>query len=485
MPVQLAAFWQGGHAVESLLADGLALMKSGDFQAAASEFQRAVQASPESAYAHYNLALALLRLDKNSEAADEFKKVTVLAPQIAPAHYNLALLLEQNGDSPHAIEQFQAFRALNPSDGAAIVHLVYNYFRAGAATEALSLAREALSQSSDLKLKAQLGVVLFENGHASDALEPLEAVIRSAPNALSVIPYLARAYVETGDPGKAKDLLRHALQLNPDDPGLHFSLGRLLLASSNLETQQEGTDEVNAAIHLSPRTSEYYEALGRSLLERNQLERAASVLKQGLERVPASVNLNLMLGVAEAELHGATAAKPYIEKALSLDPRAALGYNLAGNLYLRNGIYNDALKNYMQAAKFAPQNDLYLYDVALVLERMNKVAEAISYAEKAVSLKPDRGITHYILGKLYSKLERNADAVRELEACIRLEPSAEPAYYLLARTYRKLGDESKAGQCAAKLNELKAARDSRVGLAGPATASTTLLDTPAPWDNTR
>jgi tetratricopeptide (TPR) repeat protein len=485
LPFQASGFQQGGEALESILSDGLALMKSGDFQQAASKFRLAVQASPNSAPAHYNLALALLRLHRETEAADELRRVTVLAPEIAPAHYNLALLLEQNGKLDEAIEQLQACRALNPGDVRTIVHLVNDYFRNGATAQGLGLARQALSQSSDLRFHAQLGVILLENGQAGDALQPLETVLRSAPNALNIVPYLARAYIETGNSVKAEELLRNTVQLHPENSELHFNLGRLLLASSTAEMQQQAIDELNTAIRLSPQTSEYYETLGRSLLERNRLEQAASILKQGLEHVPASVNLNLMLGVAEADLHGTAAAKPYIETALSLDPQAALGYNLLGNLYLRTGEYGDAVQNYKKAAELAPKNDLYAYDVALALERINKIQDAIVYAQKSVSLNPNRSITHYMLGKLYAKLDRPADALRELETCIRLDPGADPPYYLLARIYRKLGDEQKAAQALARLGELKAARDSRVGLSGPATATTTLLDTPAPWDNIR
>ena len=78
----------------------------------------------------------------------------------------------------------------------------------------------------------------------------------------------------------------------------------------------------------------------------------------------------------------------------------------------------------------------------------------------------------------------NADAIRELETCIRLDPKAEASYYLLARTYRKLADNELAESWMTKLSQLKAAQDRRIGLSGPATASTSLLDAPAPWDRT-
>jgi tetratricopeptide (TPR) repeat protein len=402
---------------ESLLSQGLSLIRSGDFEGAVEKLRESIRANPASTAAHYNLALALLRLQKNSDAIEELQKVTALAPQIAPAHYNLALLLEESGRLPDAIEQLRAFRALNPGDPAGLVHLISDYFKTGDSTKALSLAREALAQSQEMKVQAQLGMLLAQNGQAREALQPLENVLRSAPDAVAVMPYLGRAYLEAGQAEKALTVLHQALRLNPDED-------------------------------------------------------------------PASVTLNLLLGVAEADLHGAAAARPYIEKALRLDPQSALGHNVLGNLFLRVGNYEAAEKSYKEAAELAPTNDLYAYDVALALERMNRVAEAISYAETAARLKPGRGITHYMLGKLYTKVDRNADAIRELETCIRLDPKADASYYLLARTYRKLADNAQAERWMTKLTELKTAQDRRIGLSGPATQSTSLLDAPAPWDRT-
>ncbi len=271
---QVMGFGQSPEASNLLLGQGLSLMRLGDFEGAAAVFRKAVQSNPTSATAHYNLALALLRLTKNSEATDELRKVTALAPQIAPAHYNLAVLLEGSGDLNQAIEQFQAFRALDPSDLAALIHLVGDCFKIGDSVQALSLAREALSRSSDLRVKAQIGLLLVQNGHSYEALEPLETVVRSAPEAVGIMPVLARAYLEAGHLQQALALLQRAAKLKPDE------------------------------------AENYYGTLGKWLLEKKRLADASSVLKQGVEDAPTSVNLNLMLGVAEADLHGTAAAQP-------------------------------------------------------------------------------------------------------------------------------------------------------------------------------
>jgi tetratricopeptide (TPR) repeat protein len=485
VPLQAAAFQHSDNTSVALIAEGIAMMRSGQFKEASSALREAVRLDPSSVAAHYNLALALLRLSDESEAAAELKKATVLAPKLVAAHYNLALLLEHSGKLTEAIEQLQAVRALEPGDAAALTHLVQDEFKTGASGQALEAAREALAQSSDPRFKAGLGVLLVQNGHASDAIEPLETAVRSTPDAVSIMPYLARAYMETGHPEQATVLLREAVKLAPDTSEVHFNLGRMLLRSSTAELQRQGLDEMETAIRLSPHSSEYYEELGRLLLEKGQVEQASSVLKRGLEQAAGSVNMNLLLGVAEADLQGSQAAKPYVEKALALDPHAALAYNLLGNLSLRVGNYEDALRNYRKAMELSPTNDLYAYDVALALERMNRLDDAIPYAEKSVRLKPDRGITHYMLGKLYAKANRNDDAIRELETCIWLDPQADQCYYVLSRIYKTLGDGLRAEQWSARFRELKAARDRRVGLASPASESSSLLTAPALWDQAR
>jgi tetratricopeptide (TPR) repeat protein len=225
--------------------------------------------------------------------------------------------------------------------------------------------------------------------------------------------------------------------------------------------------------------------LARAYLGAGKLDLATSLLEQGIRQFPASVDLYLMMGIAEAERHGAAAAKPYITRGIKIGPEVPLGYNLLGNLDLRVGDYENALRNYRKAEELAPENGLYYYDVALVLERMDRVAEAIPFAEQSIRLNPDRDAGHYLLGKLYFKSGRQAEAIRELEVCIRLNPQADAPYYLLARTYKQLGRQDRAEEWNRKLTQLKEEKNRRIGLMGPANQLSDIQNAPLPWDRIR
>lgn len=80
---------------------------------AASDFSRAREADPRNARARINLALAWRRLGQLEDADKELRETIALKPNSAHAHYGLALILSDRGDLPGAVTACQ--RALKLS----------------------------------------------------------------------------------------------------------------------------------------------------------------------------------------------------------------------------------------------------------------------------------------------------------------------------------------------------------------------------------
>ena len=80
---------------------------------AASDFSKAREADPRNARARINLALAWRRLGRLDDADKELRDTIALKPNSAHAHYGLALVLSDKGDAPAAIVACQ--RALKLS----------------------------------------------------------------------------------------------------------------------------------------------------------------------------------------------------------------------------------------------------------------------------------------------------------------------------------------------------------------------------------
>jgi len=479
---------------------GIARYQLGEYRDAVLALRRAVQLDPASEAAHYNLAMSLARLKENDEGIRELRSVLALDPQSTAAHYNLGVLLEEKGRYEDAIHNFLDVEKIQPGDGATLLHLVTAYYGVGDSQQAIRLAHEGANNDPKGELAGRLAEIMIRHGDFESAVQLLEPIRSRAPKSSGVDVTLARAYLGAGEPRKAIDLLkpaqsgeaswqipyllglayvaenqrqsaiaafRDATHLGPDQPDPHYRLGGLLLNAPDEADQQTGVTQVSRAIALEPRTPEHYEVLGRWFLQHDQLKAAIEILDQGIKDGGPTAELEAMMALALAALHGGSSAKPFAERALQLDSGLALAHYLVGFCLLSAGDYAQAAKYYEQAAELDLHNDVYSYNTAVALQRLNRLSEALPFAQKSVELNPGRSLNHYFLGKLYSKLNRDTDAVAELEASVRLNPELDNSYYLLAQIYERSGNATRAQEMRDKLEQLKQSRQRMVGIDSP------------------
>jgi tetratricopeptide (TPR) repeat protein len=70
--------------------------------------------SPDMVQAHYNLALALMKLNRLKEAEKEFIESIRLKPDLTSAHYNLALIYKQQARNHMAIAELKSALQIDP-----------------------------------------------------------------------------------------------------------------------------------------------------------------------------------------------------------------------------------------------------------------------------------------------------------------------------------------------------------------------------------
>ena len=161
----------------------------------------------------FEAAMQLARADRVQEAALAFVALADQAPDHAQTRQMLGVLLQQLGRPAHALAELDTAAALAPHDATTATLRASVLLALGRFDEAALAARAALAidpQRIDAHL--HLGLALVSMQQWQDAEEPLAAVLKRQPQALSARRMLVRCRLSTGQPERAlADALHPAL----------------------------------------------------------------------------------------------------------------------------------------------------------------------------------------------------------------------------------------------------------------------------------
>jgi tetratricopeptide (TPR) repeat protein len=485
-----AAIRANPHSADALTWRGIAENQLKQYAEAVKDFQAALRLDPNETSAHYNLALSLIRLNQTDAAIDELKIVTTAHPGVVEPEYNLAVLLEAKKATAEAVEHLQAARQTDPNDTGIARHLVFDLLALDRANEAqpiLEQLRDQLRSANSSEIARQIGAELVEAGHFQQAVLLLEgadptnregrlllarAYIGAADydQAIALLTpqrtvdetgecayLLGLAYSAAGDAPEAEKAFNEAVQTNPRNAQALYHLG--MLQADVPERQAQALHCLREATLLEPGNAAYAFALGRLLLQEDQAAEALAALQRIHPAGREAAERDLLLGIAQTSTGAAAQAIPTLERAIAADPSLALSYNILGFCYFNQGDFAKAAKAYRQASDLRPEIGLFAHDAAIALDRSNDTANALVYAQRAVSLPNADGDDHYLIGKLLAKQNHKEEAIPELKVAVQLSPDLDAAYYALARAYMQTGDMAQATEWNARLNELKQKHD--------------------------
>ena len=190
---------------------------------------RSLQLDVKNAEAHKILGRTLMIIGRFDAAQREFEEGIRLKPQSAEMHYNLGKLFSVQDNWEAARKALEAAVRIDPS-----------YLEA---LDALGFALEALGDDAGAVSRYEQAIALnkerqgrFVSAHVS----------------------LSAFYNRTGDPDKALEYARQALELDPKSDAAWFQQAK---AQERLERLTEAVDSLNQAIALNPRASSHYYVL--------------------------------------------------------------------------------------------------------------------------------------------------------------------------------------------------------------------------------
>ena len=278
----------------------------------------------------------------------------------------------------------------------------------------LSAARPEFSrllQSGPLAIKAKyyLGRIALLESKPAEAIQWLEPVAAADPAGLDAAAQLSKAYLDTGQLGKAKELTERAIGQAPWDGALHYRLGRI------------------------------YQQMGDADSARKEF--AESVHLKTADRESVQLLLECSQHLVNGEQSEAMRVRQELLANSSLDPDVlvALGLTFAGT-----GLHEASLEPFETAARRDPNFLQAEYNTGLALLKLGRASDAVAPLQASLRLAPDSVDANSALSLAYVLQARYAESVPTLEKWQRAQADNPRAATMLALAYLRTGMAAKS-----------------------------------------
>ncbi|MDX2504981.1 MAG: PEP-CTERM system TPR-repeat protein PrsT [Gammaproteobacteria bacterium] len=375
-----------GDDAELLALVGISRLKGGNMQAGIEVLEKAAAAAPADAAIRSELAKAYMAAGETERAIKELESALEGKDQQHQVEALLLLANLQAGKFDKALDL-----AIKLSEKLPDNPLPHNF--AGVAQEGKKDFSAARS-SYDAALRIQpdnsmalLGIARLElySGDVEAARKLYQAILDKQPDNYSALVALAKLYAREGKTEKTLELLEKARKAYPTalEP-------RLVLANYYLNSNDAGKARVyaNEALKTAPQDSRALLAVGRAQLAAGE-PAALQSLGTMAERLPDTPEVHFYLAQAQAVSGDLTSARKSLLKAVELRPEYMQASYALGNLELRTGNIDAALKISRRLKAEQPQDiSGYLLEGDTLMAQ-SKFQAALSVYESALSQAQD------------------------------------------------------------------------------------------------
>ncbi len=177
------------------LSRGVEAYRRGDYLEAASQYKKALEASPDDPSTYLSISWVLELADRPEEAVPYLDRALELDPDLAMAHFNKGAMLESRGRDEEALEHYRAAVEQEPESLPPRQLLANTLMRTGNYEEAAKYYAQIITASPDDTLTRYRGAIaMLIVGRCEDAADQLEQALEAMPGQYPIASALVRAY---------------------------------------------------------------------------------------------------------------------------------------------------------------------------------------------------------------------------------------------------------------------------------------------------
>lgn len=396
--------------------------ESGDMTKSIEAFRQWQEIEPASPLAGRMLATILVRGGKLDEAQPELSKV-LEAEKANPgiAFMQIFQLVAPYPDKPAALRLMRELAQPHPQVAEAHWSVAQLAQQAGDNSLALSEVRQARSLRPEWDMAASLEAQLLQKNTPQQALEVLRSYLSDYPDAREIRLQYARMLLEQKQYRQSRAEFQRLAEGSPDNPDLAFAIALISLQMNDL---QDAEAQLRRALEKGKKdqdTVQYYLGqLGEAKENEDEALAHYREVKGGEYQFAARLRVAYLLN-KRGKLDE---AREYLHQTQAANNQQRVQLMLIEAQLLREAKrLEDAYQVLQQGLAKLPNHPDLLYETAMLADRTGKPEVFEQLIRKLIQIKPDHAHAYNALG--YSLLERNeriAEAVELVEKALQLAP---------------------------------------------------------------
>jgi tetratricopeptide (TPR) repeat protein len=380
-----------------------------------------------SAKGHFSLEMArewsaaLVNLGRSQEACELLEKSVTQNPASVELRYDLGTLYMSQGmplkARPHLEEAYRG----GLKHAGVVLQLTQARFLTGGDDQAVLLLESIYDSASSPDFLLQAGKILFDHVLYLKAAVPLERAWKQKPGSYEIGMYLALSYYISGRYQACETVLSDVK--NGDMPTLEYLVLRGSVLA-RLDKWGEAEQNLEKALQLYPDQAGAYLNLGLFYLERNQKEKATTLIEKGAQMM--SKGTKILYSIRSMEKCEGLVPP---QKLTNQDTARGEFYNQFGRALHDSQQNGSSLAVYLLALEEDSHNEDSYAEIGKLCWEFDSYPVAESYLQKGLELHPDSWELYFNLGLIYQSLSQAEKAVQNYTKAIALEEPRVPSIH--------------------------------------------------------
>lgn len=241
----------------------------------------------------------------------------------------------ERGDLDKSLEQIRTALSKDDKNSEAITFLAKILLRKGEKSQALAaLEKAAACEDASIETMVDHANLVREIKGPANSKVIFEKLVKKYPENLDLLRMLIEAQNECGEKAQAEETARMSLKIQPDQPELHHSLGKIKMDNGNLD---QAVYHFSQAIALNNEMTDAYIQLAKVYQKQRNSHKALETLQQAIRAIPRDTQIYLAAATILRDAKDYQGAENMLRKAVEIAPddvnlKRQLGAVIALNL---------------------------------------------------------------------------------------------------------------------------------------------------------